>query len=147
MTDATMALGGQHGGDARRVRRVGLRLLALYAAALALVAFWPTPVDRGATGLLREIARVVPVLSYDVVEFTANIALFVPLGVLLALALPRRRALVLPIALVVTSAIEVGQAVFLTERTASARDVVANMAGAALGLLLAAIAERRRQSP
>ena len=147
MTDATMVLGGQHGGDAHRVRRVGLRLLALYAAALALIAFWPTPVDRGATGLLREIARVVPLLSHDVVEFTANIALFVPLGVLLALALPRRRVLVLPIALVVTSAIEVGQAVFLAERTASVRDVVANTAGAALGLLLAVIAERRRQSP
>lgn len=147
MTDAMVVLGGQHGGDARRVRRIGLRLLALYAAALALIAFWPTPVDRGATGLLREIARVVPLLSYDVVEFTANIALFVPLGVLLALALPRRRVLVLPIALVVTSAIEVGQAVFLAERTASVRDVVANTAGAGLGLLLAVIAERRHQSP
>ena len=147
MTDATVVLGGQHGGDARRVRRVGLRLLALYAAALALIAFWPTPVDRGATGLLREIARVVPLLSYDVVEFTANIALFVPLGVLLALPLPRLRVLVLPIALVVTSAIEVGQAVFLAERTASVRDVVANTAGAALGLLIAVVAERRRQSP
>jgi VanZ family protein len=139
MTDAPLAFDGPpdrgpRGAD--RARRTGLRLLVLYGAVLAVIAFWPTPVDRDATGLLREIARVVPLLTYDVVEFTANVALFMPLGVLLALALPRRRALA------VTMIIELGQAAFLAERTASLRDIFANTLGAALGLLIVVIAER-----
>ena len=145
MTDAPLAFDGQSdrgAPDADRARRTGLRLLVFYGAALAVIAFWPTPVDRDATGLLREIARVVPLLTYDVVEFTANVALFMPLGVLLALALPRRRALVVPVALAVTMIIELGQAAFLAERTASLRDIFANTLGAALGLLIVVIAER-----
>jgi glycopeptide antibiotics resistance protein len=115
----------------------------VYGAVLALIAFWPTPVDREAAGLLREIARVVPLLSYDVVEFTANIALFVPLGVLLAFAFPHRRGLVVPMAVAVTLVIESGQALFLTQRTPSLGDIVANTLGAALGLVVVLVAERR----
>ncbi|WP_347978080.1 VanZ family protein [Microbacterium sp. ProA8] len=126
---------------ARRVR-FGIPLLILYGVALALIAFWPVPVDREMTGLLRALARAVPLLSYDVVEFGANVLLFVPLGILLALAMPRHRPLVVPVALVVTGAIEAGQALFLDERTASLRDVLANTLGAAAGLLIVVIAER-----
>nr|WP_242061524.1 VanZ family protein [Microbacterium ureisolvens] len=112
--------------------------------ALALIAFWPTPVDRGAAGLLRTISRAVPWLTYDVIEMTANIVLFVPLGILLALALPLHRGLVLPIALATTLVIESCQALFLTERTPSLRDIVANVLGASIGLALVLLLERRK---
>jgi hypothetical protein len=122
--------------------RFGIPLLILYGVSLALIAFWPVPVDRDATGLLRALARAVPLLTYDVVEFSANVLLFAPLGVLLALAMPRHRLLVVPVALVVTGAIETGQAIFLDERTASLRDVVANTMGAAAGVAIVLIVER-----
>lgn len=135
------------GGDAAAApgggERLAMRLLVVYAAVLAVIAFSPTPVDREATGLLREVARIVPLLSYGVVEFTANILLFVPLGALLALALPHRRGLVVLISLAVTLAIESCQALFLAQRTPSLRDIVANTLGAAVGLVVVLILERR----
>jgi hypothetical protein len=127
--------------------RFGIPLLILYGIALALIAFWPVHVGREMTGLLRALARAVPLLSSDVVEFGANVLPFVPLGILLALAMPRHRPLVVPVALVVTGAIEAGQALFLDERTASLRDVLANTVGAAAGLLIVLISERNSSGP
>lgn len=118
--------------------------LLLYSGALALIAFWPTPVDRGAAGLLDAITRAAPWLTYDLIETTANVLLFVPLGILSALVLPRRRALVVPLALLATLAIETGQALLLAQRTPSLRDVVANVLGAAIGLAIVVVAARRR---
>ena len=118
--------------------------LAVYAVALALIAFWPVPVDSGAGGLLRAISAAVPWLSYDVIEVTANILLFVPLGILLTLVLSRRRRwMVAPIALGVTLLIEVSQALFLAARTPSIRDILANLVGAVIGLAIVIIVERR----
>lgn len=111
---------------------------------LALIAFWPTPVDRGASGLLEVITRAIPWLTYAVIETTANVALFVPFGVLLALVLPLHRGLVVPIALATTLVIESGQALLLSERTPSLRDIVANVLGAAIGLAIVHLIERRR---
>lgn len=136
MTDASTA-------RTARDRRVAAWSLAAYGIVLALIAFWPVPVDRGAESLLRDVTRAVPLLSHGVVEFCANVVLFIPLGVLLALTL-RRRVWVMPIALVVTVAIETGQALFLAERTPSLGDVVANLSGAGLGIALVLLAGRRR---
>lgn len=127
----------------RRDQRRAIGLLAAYGLILALIAFWPVPLDRGASGLLRAISQVVPWLTYDVIETTANVALFVPFGVLLALALPLDRGLVVPLALLATLAIESGQALFLAERTPSLRDVVANVVGAGIGLAIVRVVERR----
>jgi hypothetical protein len=127
-----------------RAQRRGIRLLFIYGVVLALVAFWPVPVDRGASGLLRAISHAVPWLTYDVIETTANVLLFVPFGVLLAVALPLHRGLVVPIALAATLLIESGQALFLVQRTPSLRDIVANVLGAAVGLAIVVIVERRR---
>lgn len=118
------------------VRPVAAVLLVVYGVSLAVIAFWPTPVDQGAGPLLRALARAVPWLTYDVVEFTANILLFVPLGVLLAVLLGGARVFVVPIAVAASLAIEAGQAVLLPGRTATMRDVVANAAGALVGLAL-----------
>ncbi|MFK4834582.1 VanZ family protein [Microbacterium sp. ZW T2_14] len=127
----------------RRSQRRGIRLLVVYAVMLTLIAFWPVPVDQGASGLLRTISKAMPWLTYDVIETTANVLLFVPLGVLLALALPLQRGLVVPLALATTLVIESGQALFLAERTPSLRDIVANVVGAALGLAIVQLATRR----
>lgn len=127
----------------RRGQRRGIRLLVVYTVMLALIAFWPVPVDRGASGLLKTISRAVPWLTYELIETTANVALFVPFGVLLALVLPLHRGLVVPLALLTTLAIESGQALFLAQRTPSLRDIVANVAGAAIGLAIVHLVERR----
>ncbi|GAA1982609.1 hypothetical protein GCM10009777_15490 [Microbacterium pumilum] len=128
----------------RHRRWIWRTLAAGYGLALILIAFWPTPVDRPARGLLWSISEAVPWLTYDVIEFGANVLLFVPLGILLALALRSRRGWVMPIALAVTVLIESGQALFLAERTASIRDVIANSLGAGIGLALVLLVTRRR---
>lgn len=127
----------------RRTQGRGIRLLVFYGVMLALIAFWPTPVDRGASTFLEAISRAIPWLTYDLIETTANVALFVPFGVLLALVLPLHRGLVVPIAIATTLVIESGQALLLSERTPSMRDIVANVLGAAIGLAIVHLIERR----
>ncbi|QOC26384.1 VanZ family protein [Microbacterium hominis] len=116
--------------------------LSVYAVALALVAFWPVPVDSGARPFLRAVTALFPALTSARIEFVANIVMFVPLGFLLTVILRRRRWMVLPIAFLTTVVIETGQAVALAARTPSVLDIVANTAGACAGMLLAALAER-----
>ncbi|MDT0185720.1 VanZ family protein [Microbacterium oleivorans] len=118
----------------RRPASVPLMVLGGYVVALAVIAFWPTPVDAGVAPLLEALSRRLPALSYPRVEFAANVGLFVPFGVLLPMIL-RSRELVLPIAIVATVAIECGQAAFLTERFPSVLDIIANTTGACVGML------------
>src|SRR5262249_19801775 len=74
--------------------------------------------------------------SFAGTDFVANIGLFVPLGVGLALlGLSVWRAT--GIALVASAAIEVVQFFLLPGRDASIRDVIANTGGAALGCAIA----------
>jgi hypothetical protein len=138
LSTAAVATAGRQRAQGR-----GIRLLLIYGAMLALIAFWPVPVDRGAAGLLRTITRTVPWLTYGVIETTANVLLFVPLGMLLALALPLHRGLVVPIALATTLVIESGQALLLTQRTPSLRDIVANVIGAMIGLAVVHVVQWR----
>ncbi|WP_396668841.1 VanZ family protein [Microbacterium sp. R86528] len=120
--------------------------LVAYGVLLALIAFWPTPVDRNAAGLLHAISAAIPWLSYNLIEFTANIALFVPLGALGAMLLRRRPWLVIVIALGVTIVIESVQALLLAQRTPSGLDIIANTLGAAVGLAIVLLVRRRRES-
>lgn len=121
-------------------------LLCAYGLALVLIAFWPTPVDQGVGPLLRTITRAFPWLTYDVIEFTANILLFVPLGALLAVILRAERPLVLPVILATTLLVEGGQ-LLLPERTATLRDVVANTLGGLMGWGIVELRRRRRPMP
>ena len=123
---------------ARARRRAGV-LLAVYAVVALLIAFWPVPVDSGATGLLDRLEDLLPWATYGRVEFAANIVFFVPLGWLLSILLDRRRSLVLPIGFLATVAIEALQGGLLAQRTASLTDIIANTAGTCLGMLLAAV--------
>ena len=116
--------------------RVAIRRLPARAS---LIAFWPTPIDAGAGPFIRAITRLVPLLTNSRIEFGANILLFVPLGLLLALIL-RQWSLVLPVAIVCTLFLESVQGFFLDRRTPSKLDMVANTAGACIGLLAVAFA-------
>ena len=78
-------------------------------------------------------------LDYWTVEFLANVAMFVPLGLFLVLLLGRGRwwlAILLGFALTVV--IEVVQQ-SLPTRVSDLRDIVANSVGAAIGVLLALV--------
>ncbi|WP_455133494.1 VanZ family protein [Microbacterium aurum] len=122
-------------------------ILFTYGIVLALIAFWPTHVDEGATPLLRLITRAIPLLTYPRIEFLANIVVFVPLGLLLTLILGQARWLALPISFLATVTIEGVQAVLLNARTPSILDIIANTAGACVGILIAVLVEahsRRR---
>lgn len=115
-----------------------------YFASLAAILLWPSPVDRPIDGALMDTiswlaARGLPewLISYQTVEFVANIALFVPFGAILALRLPRRRWwLAVVIAAVVSAAVELAQGLLLSERVPAASDIAANTAGALLGCLV-----------
>lgn len=72
--------------------------------------------------------------DHSSLEFVANIGMFVPLGVLLGLSLRRDATWLgwtLPVAL--TLLIEGGQALFLPERVADVRDLIANAVGGWIG--------------
>ena len=118
-------------------------LLAAYVVGLALVAFWPSHVDEGAGPLILWIQDRTG-LSYETIESASNVLLFVPMGVLLR-ALLRRAWPAMLLGLVVSVAIEAGQALFLPGRTASLADVVTNTAGCVLGVLVVVLVRRLRR--
>ncbi|MCX6502191.1 MAG: VanZ family protein [Microbacterium sp.] len=128
---------------ARRVRgRILLTVLtAGYLAVLGSLTLGPQP--EGAGGGLRAMAAVFatwPVtawLTFEVLEFAANIVLFLPAGLLAALWLPpRRRWLAVPAGLVLSAAIEAAQALFFADRVPDPRDLLANTLGAAVGYVI-----------
>src|SRR5690606_12272950 len=76
-------------------------------------------------------------LSYTVFEFLANIALFVPLGLLLVAALPRANAwVVLLLGYSSSATIELVQTL-LPSRFPTLSDVIANTIGTAIGCVIA----------
>lgn len=129
-----------------RLTRDPRAYLLAYTLLLTGIAFWPVPVDQGAGPLLRLITQAIPALTYERIEFAANILLFVPLGLLLTLILVRNRWLVLPVAFLATVTIECVQALLLDARTPSALDIVANTAGACIGILIAVLIDALRAS-
>lgn len=129
---------------AERSRRAAVTALILYLVALALIAFWPEPVDRGAAGLLEQVRQVLPWATVSRIEFAANIALFVPYGWLLSILLARTTHLLLPIGMLTTFGIEAVQRQLLVQRTASLLDILANIAGFCIGMIIATILVRKR---
>ncbi|MGN8026970.1 VanZ family protein [Microbacterium sp. 22242] len=131
-----------------RVRRVLVWML-VYAIVVAIIVFWPQPFLSVFDPWIRKASVELPALTLPRVEFAANIAMFVPLGMFLAVLLPRRRYLVAPIGFVTTIMIESVQGLFLSSRSATVADVLANTTGACLGLLIIEIVEavRRRKRP
>jgi VanZ family protein len=88
-------------------------------------------------------------LSINDAEALANVALFVPIGLLMRPSLPRAPLSLLLLAAALGSlAIEVAQYALLPDRIPSLIDVLLNAAGAAVGLVLAddvqRLVQRRR---
>jgi VanZ family protein len=125
------------------IRRVALALLALYVGGGLTVLLWPTPVDRGIRGNLantldRLLAIGVPAaVNYSFVEASANVLMFLPLGILLTLAFANRLWWATPlIGLAASASAEFAQLIFLPHRFATYDDVLHNTAGAILGTLI-----------
>ncbi|MFC9350466.1 VanZ family protein [Arthrobacter sp. NPDC057013] len=123
-------------------------LLVLYLSALAFVAFWPTPVDRPVAGRLQAVlfalhhSGVPELINYSFVEFASNILMFTPIGMLAALAFPAfHRGRIVLSAFLASCCIELGQKLFLHDRFPSAMDIVANSAGAMLGVWVLGMVE------
>ncbi|MCQ1947850.1 MULTISPECIES: VanZ family protein [unclassified Arthrobacter] len=132
-----------------RIRRAAKAAAAVVlAAGILAVVLWPTPVDRPLYGrLLRALQRLeelgLPGLSYAVLEASANVALFVPLGFMAArLMAPQRWWIALLICTVLSGTGELAQELFLPERVGNARDVLFNCAGALAGIGMAALLRR-----
>lgn len=79
-------------------------------------------------------------------EIAFNVAMFVPLGVLAALLLPRRAwPLAVLAGVAATTAIELAQ-LPMPDRVSDPRDLVANSAGALIGVVLVLAARRVRRA-
>jgi len=89
------------------------------------------------------ITDVTP-LTYGAVEFLANIAMFVPIGVLVTL-LSRRWWMAAVVGFALTCAIEFTQT-FLPARFPDVQDIFANTLGAVLGCLAVTAVRRIRAS-
>lgn len=129
---------------------VARALLAVYLTGLALVAYWPSPVDRPVAGRLQAVlfalhtAGLPKLINYNFVEFASNILMFTPIGVLAALAFPAfHRGRIILAAFLASCCMEAGQLLFLQDRFPSAMDLVANTSGAMLGLWILGKLEQR----
>lgn len=125
-----------------RQRRTLAALFLLYIGMLALVVFCPSPVDQNSAGTLKLLLAklhgigVPGWINYGFVETIANVALFVPFGLLGAAWLDKERTwLAAVVGIAVSCTIEAAQAVLLPHRFATIYDVTANSLGAALGCI------------
>jgi VanZ family protein len=130
-------------------RRVTTALFVVYLAGLARVTLWPTLGPDDGFDVVRTVlawlgSHGVP-LSYSVTELLANIVLFVPFGLLVGLLTRFRPWTVVALGLATSGGIELAQLLFLPDRVADVRDLVANTLGTAVGvgILLA----RRARTP
>jgi VanZ family protein len=120
---------------------VGVAVLA----GVLLIGYLPSRVDGGVEPLVRRVLAMAQAagapewVNYEFAGFLGNVGFFVPVGLIAALLLPRRFWwLAIPIGVVLSAALELGQALFLPDRVASPSDVLANSIGAGLGALLGA---------
>lgn len=131
--------------------RIWRIVLAGFLGFLALVGFWPSPVDQPVRGQVAGFIWVIHAMgvpawiSYGFIEAAANVALFVPLGAVAALAFPKNPWWRIgALGLLVSGCMELGQLLFLHSRVPSPLDLATNAAGCLLGFLLVELLLRRR---
>jgi len=121
-------------------------LTVLYLAGVAWVTLGPEPYDSDTSGVLWRFLdffaryEATDWITFGRVEFTANIAMFVPLGIFFVLLLGRRHwwlAILLCGAL--SCAIEISQGALLPTRVSDLADVIANTSGGAIGAVLGVV--------
>ena len=125
-------------------------LLAAVVILLALIGFWPSPVDAPAQGFIAAALRKLHAhgvprwFDYGFIEKASNIALFVPLGVAAALAMPEKKWWqISALGLLVSGCMELGQWLFLPARFPTGTDLVTNTFGAVIGVFIAASLTRK----
>jgi glycopeptide antibiotics resistance protein len=117
-----------------------------YASIVLAATLSPTPLDQGYEGAIDKLLAVlhrngVPEwFGYHKLEFSANVVMFIPLGLLITLLLPTKVwALALIICPALSGAIELTQGALLSQRFASWGDITSNSIGAIIGILVAVI--------
>jgi VanZ family protein len=118
-------------------------ILATYFAGLAVIGYWPTPVDEPASDALDVLFRWLhrrgapDWFNYKLLEAGANVLLFVPVGALSVAAFPRNTWLQnAAIGVMVSASMELGQFLFLERRYPSSRDLLTNTTGTVAGIVL-----------
>ena len=124
------------------VRAMARIILVPYLVALALIVFLPARDAGRVTGIVGWAADLVAMWGVPrepaaiVFEFLANVALFVPFGLLVAASAPRWSPwAIIGLGLLASVAIELLQ-LGIPSRVPTISDVIANTAGAALGCAL-----------
>ncbi|MEO9014047.1 MAG: VanZ family protein [Terrimesophilobacter sp.] len=129
-----------------RRRRILQITTVCYLGVVGWITLGPQPLDGRSAGILRSVLDVLARsdltrwIGYDLVEFTANIAMFMPVG-LSFLLLASRWWLALAAGVALTCTIEFTQ-LFLPGRVSDARDILANSLGALLGVIIGLMLRR-----
>ncbi|GAA1218615.1 VanZ family protein [Microbacterium maritypicum] len=130
----------------RRFTRAWALVLGIpFLIGLAALTLTPSRVEETMPNLLDVVLTTAHRLGWESLDFTrleviANVLVFVPVGILAFLLLPRRVwFLALLVGPVLSAAIETAQRVALPHRAATVNDVVANSTGAILGVALAVV--------
>lgn len=119
----------------------------LYLFLLQQLTLTPAPYDDNTSGFIHAVISffaqypLTSWLSFDVVEFLANVALFMPLAILLwcwlwpsGMRIGLRCLIIVGIGFITTLTIEISQHLFFSTRVADPRDVIANTLGTIVGL-------------
>ncbi|MEO5921454.1 MAG: VanZ family protein [Pseudolysinimonas sp.] len=117
----------------------------VYLGVVGWITLGPQPLDEGADSLVWRLLHFFSRFSatdwvtYSLLEFWANVAMFVPVGLFFVLLLGRRRWwLAIGLGILLTCAIEFVQ-MFLPDRVSDPRDIVANSVGALVGVVIALV--------
>ncbi|WP_435746634.1 VanZ family protein [Microbacterium sp. PMB16] len=143
----------------RRFTRVWALIVGLpFFGALALLTLTPARLEHAMPNLLDLALSAMHRLGWTSIDFhrfeiLANVVVFVPVGILAFLLLPRRVwLLALLVGPLLSLGIEVAQRIALPHRAATVTDVLANSVGATAGVVLAVLctlvfAPRRSPNP
>lgn len=117
-------------------------LLVPYTLILALIVWLPEAQAARVTGIVGRLGHALAsrldisfATTYTALEFAANIALFIPFGILLAVGWTRLKTWQLALLGLVTSGLIEAVQIFLPTRFSTVSDLVANTAGAVVGCL------------
>lgn len=129
----------------RRTRVWALGVGIPFFAALAVLTLTPARIERSMPNLLDLVLGGAHRLGWASLDFTrleiiANVLVFIPVGILAFLFVPRA---IWPVSLLVgpaiSGSIEVAQRLALPHRAATISDLIANSAGATAGVVLALV--------
>ncbi len=127
----------------RLTRGIALLLGVPFLAGLALLTLTPRRVEDSLPNLLDVILSAAHRLGWQSLDFTrleiaANILVFIPVGILAFLLVPRRWwPLAVALGPLLSVGIEGAQRIALPHRAATVTDVIANSGGALIGVFVA----------